>query len=203
MTASLLVALLSLALTSALGCSASSADSRGADAQGASSIARAQGEFFENGSCQVTIDGAPLFSASDSARATYDTGAVADIAPAGYALHQLACAPAGADPALTPERADERMTLVLVYVRTGASLRPGRYVVHAGMAEGGDTVDVGSRAGVAIFGSRALGGAATGGASRAGVRYLEARDGTLEITRVEGAHVGGRFDVRARAAWSM
>lgn len=198
MTAPICFAILWLALTSALGCRASSADSRGPGAQGASSLASAHGELLADGSCRVTVDGAPLFTPGDVPRTTYDSGAVADIAPAGYGLHQLACAPGGVDPASPPERGDERMLLVTLYVRDGASLHLGRYVVRAGLADGSDTTGADSRAGIAIFGSRA-----TRGASRAGVRYLEAREGTLEITSVEGAHVVGRFDVRAGTAWSM
>lgn len=156
------------------------------------------GDFLADGTCRAFVNAAPLFAASDSQRSTYDPGPVADIAPAGYTLRQLTCAPAGIDPALPPDRADERMVLVTLYAREGTPLRAGRYTIQAGIATADDTAGAAARAGVAVFGVPG-----PRGATGAGVRYLEGRDGVLTITGADGGRVVGTFSMRAVAAWSM
>jgi hypothetical protein len=164
---------------------------------GSVAVEPVMGTFAADGSCQATVRGVALFAATDRQHATYDAGGGAGIAPAGFTLHQLACAPADAAPG-APDRSGDRLVLVALYVPTGSSLRPGRFVVRAGIGGDGDTTGIASRAGIAIFGARD-----GGSASRAGVRYLEAREGVLDVTAVDGARVVARFDVRAGEAWSM
>lgn len=173
------------------------------DAGDAASLVAVTGAFLADGSCRALVDAAPLFMSSDGQRTTYDPGPIADIAPAGYTLRQLTCAPAGADATLPPDHAGERIVLVTVYAREGAPLRRGRYAIRAGLAAD-DTAGVATRAGVAIFGARTT---ASAGATGAGVRYLEGREGTLTITSVnpsaDGDRVVGTFSMQAGAAWSM
>lgn len=199
MTASLLFSLVSLALAALSGCGSPARDARGIDMERAGALATVHGDFLADGTCRATVNGAALFAAADAPHSSQEEGAVADIAPAGYELRQIACAAADAAPS-QPERTDERMVLVTLYVRAGSSLHAGRYVVHAGVADAGDTTGVASRAGIAIFGARA---SSDGEARHAGVHYLEGRDGTLQITSVDSSRIVGRFDVHAGAAWSM
>lgn len=184
----------------------------------AASLAAVSGEFLADGSCRVMVNGAALFAATDRPRATYDAGPVADLAPTGYALHQLTCAPADADAhadahadthADMARGADERMLIVTLYAPEGAPLRVGRYTIREALATTDDTANVAARAGVAVFGAPAGARGASGEreAHRAGVRYLEGRAGTLTISGVgraaDGEHVIGSFTARASPAWSM
>ena len=173
------------------------------------------GEFLADGSCRVLVNGATLFAATDHPRTTYDAGPVADLAPAGYALHQLTCAPSdagsahGSDARATNDGTDERMLIVALYAREGAPLHVGRYSVREALAAPDDTANVAMRAGVAVFGAPpgSHDAAVTGGAQHAGVRYLEGRAGTLTISSVsrdaDGERVIGTFSARASPAWSM
>ena len=158
-----------------------------------------RGEFLADGSCRATVGGASLFTERDAPRSTLDGGAAADIAPPGYVLHQIECAVTGDD--RTPgARPDAPSVLVTVYAREGVPIGAGRYTVRAASASAAGTAAAATRAGVAVFG---VPGSRDGDAGGAGVRYLEGREGTLEITAVDGARIVGRFDVRAGAAWSM
>jgi len=177
------------------------------------------GEFLADGSCRVLVNGAALFAATDNPRTTYDAGAVADLAPAGYALHQLTCAPSDAGSAhgsnasatndVTNDVTNERMLIVALYAREGAPLRDGSYAVREALATPDDTTNVAARAGVAVFGAPPGSHDATGSANahHAGVRYLEGRAGTLTISSVsrdaDGERVIGAFSARASPAWSM
>lgn len=191
---------LALAALVAIGCTHATSD-----AHDPAPLVTVTGDFLADGSCHATANGVALFASGDRQRTSLDAGAVADIAPAGFTMHQLACAPADAEPG-TPDRAGDRAVLITLYARTGEALRAGRYAVRAGLADGDDAAGVATRAGVAIFGAPVA--SAAGGAGGAGVRYLEGREGTLDITSVDstsadGAHVVGRFNVRAQPAWSM
>lgn len=202
-----LALLLIYAMTTA-GCAAPRRDDTASDVT-------ISGEFLADGSCRVLVNGAALFAATDHPRTTYDAGAVADLAPAGYALHQLTCAPSDAGSAhgssgrATNDVTDERMLIVALYAREGAPLHDGRYAVREALAAPDDTANVAARAGVAVFGAPPGSHDATvnGGAHHAGVRYLEGRTGTLTISSVsrdaDGQHVIGTFSARARPAWSM
>ena len=177
------------------------------------------GEFLADGSCRVLVNGAALFAATDHPRTTYDAGTVADLAPAGYALHQLTCAPPDAGSAhgsnaratndVTNDATNERMLIVALYAHEGAPLHVGRYSVREALAMPDDTTNVAARAGVAVFGARPGSHDATvsGGAHHAGVRYLEGRAGTLTISSVsrdaDGERLIGTFSARASPAWSM
>jgi len=173
------------------------------------------GEFLADGSCRVLVNGAALFAATDHPRTTYDAGAAADLAPAGYALHQLTCAPSdagsarGSDGRTTNAGTDERMLIVALYAHEGAPLHVGRYSVREALAAPDDTANVAARAGVAVFGAPPGSHDAmdNGNAHRAGVRYLEGRAGTLTISSVsrdaDGERVIGTFSARASPAWSM
>jgi len=173
------------------------------------------GEFLADGSCRVLVNGAALFAATDHPRTTYDAGAVADLAPAGYALHQLTCTPSdadsarGSDASATNDGTDERMLIVALYAREGAPLHVGRYSVREALAAPDDTANVAARAGIAVFGAPPGSHDATGSgnAHHAGVRYLEGRAGTLTISSVsrdaDGQHVIGTFSAQASPAWSM
>lgn len=173
------------------------------------------GEFLADGSCRVLVNGAALFAATDHPRTTHDAGAVADLAPAGYALHQLTCVPSdagsarGPDASATNDMTNERMLIVALYAREGAPLHVGSYSVREALATPDDTANVAARAGVAVFGVPPGSHEATesGNAHHAGVRYLEGRGGTLTIASVsrdaDGQHVIGTFSVRASPAWSM
>lgn len=174
-------------------------------------LATVSGELLADGSCRVTVNGAALFTPADRPRASYDAGPVADIAPAGYALHQLTCASADSDSTRSSDThaTDERMVMVTLYGREGAPLRIGRYTIREALETASDTTDVAARAGLAIFGAP-VGSRDTSGAAdehHAGVRYLEARGGTLSITSVtrgaDGDRVVGTFTARASPAWSM
>lgn len=191
-----LVLALTVIVTIAVGCRRSAGD-----AAGDAAPVRVTGDFLVDGTCHALVEGAPLFAAGDGQRSGYDPGPVADIAPAGYTLRQLTCAPVGVDPALPPDRADERMVLVTLYARAGAPLRVGRFAIRAGLATTGDAAGAAARAGVAVFGALRPGGAS--GARRVGVRYLEGREGVLTITSADGGRVVGTFSMRAGAAWSM
>lgn len=171
------------------------------DADHTPALVAVTGAFLADGSCQATVDGAALFAAIDRQHTTYDAGAVADVAPAGYAMHQLACAPADAEPG-APDSGGERLVLITLYTREGSSLRAGRYTVRAGLATADDTAGAATRAAVAVFGV-AIESGAPGGGSRDGVRYLEGREGELTITSADSARVVATFSVRAGAAWSM
>lgn len=202
--AALLLALASL-ITVVIGCTHARDNGR---ADHATSLVAVTGDFRADGSCTAVVAGAMLFAPGDAQRTSYDAGPVADLAPAGYTLRQLMCAPANADPALPPdhagERNDNRMVLVTLYAREDAPIRAGRYTIRAGLATPDDTVDVATRAGVAVFGAI---DAAPGASSGAGVRYLEGREGTLTITTVGPGADSGRvvasFSMRAGTAWSM
>lgn len=177
------------------------------------------GEFLTDGSCRVLVNGAALFAATDHPRTTYDAGAVADLAPAGYALHQLTCAPSDAGSAhgsnasatndATNDVTNERMLIVALYAREGAPLHDGSYAVREALATPDDTANVAARAGIAVFGAPPGSHDATGrgNAHHAGVRYLEGRAGTLTISSVsrdpDGERVIGTFSARASPAWSM
>jgi len=206
-----LALLLSYAMTTA-GCAAPPRDDT-------ASGVTISGEFLADGSCRVLVNGAALFAATDNPRTTYDAGAVADLAPAGYALHQLTCAPSDAGSAhgsnasatndVTNDVTNERMLIVALYAREGAPLRDGSYAVREALATPDDTANVAARAGVAVCGAPPGSHDATGSANahHAGVRYFEGRAGTLTISSVsrdaDGVHVIGTFSARASPAWSM
>lgn len=150
------------------------------------------GDFLADGSCRALVSGAALFTPGDRPHTTYDAGPVADIAPAGYTIRQLACAPAGAR-----GHAGEPTVLVTLYARAGAPLHAGRYDIRAALATSADSVGPAARAGVAVFGAPSM------SSSGAGVRYLEGRSGTLTITSADADRVVGAFSMRAAEAWSM
>lgn len=156
------------------------------------------GAFLDDGSCRVLVDGVALFTPGDSARSAHVAGAAVNLAPTGYELDELACAPANALSTLPPDRAGERALLVTIYVAPGTAVREKRYVVRGALASDGDTVGIATRAAAAVFG--APGPDSTGPAG--GVRYLEARDGIVAITRLDSEHVVGTFALRALPAWS-
>ncbi len=201
-------ALLLIVGMTAAGCAASRRDDT-------TSGVTISGEFLADGSCRVLVNGAALFAAADHPRTTYDAGAVADLAPTGYALHQLTCAPSdaasarGSDAHATNDVTDERMMIVALYAHEGGALRVGRYSVREALATTDDTTNMAARAGVAVFGTPPGSHSPTenGTPHHAGVRYLEGRAGTLTISSVsrgaDGEHVIGTFSARASPAWSM
>lgn len=175
-----------------LGCTASP---RPPAARTAQAVA---GSFLDDGSCQVFVDGVALFAPGDSARSAHVADAAVNLAPAGYELDELACAPASTLATLPPDRAGERALLVTMYVAQGATARTGRYVVRGALASDGNTTGVSARAAAAVFGAPAPDSTGPAG----GVRYLEARDGIVVITRLDAQHVVGTFALRALPAWS-
>lgn len=155
------------------------------------------GAFLPDGSCRVLVDGVPLFTPGDSARSGHVGAAAVNLAPPGYELDELACAPAGMLATLPPDRAGDRALIVTIHVAHGATARAGRYVVRA-LGSDGDTTGIATRAAAAVFGAPLPDSADAAG----GVRYLEARDGSVTLTRLDSAHVVGTLTMRARTAWS-
>lgn len=156
------------------------------------------GAFLADGSCRVLVDGVPLFTPGDSARSGRVAAAAVNLAPPGYELDEIACAPAVALATLPPDRAGDRALIVTIHVAHGAAARAGRYVVRGALASDGDTTGIATRAAAAVFGAPLPDSADAAG----GVRYLEARDGSVTLTRLDSAHVVGTFTMRARTAWS-
>lgn len=156
------------------------------------------GAFLDDGSCRVAVDGVSLFAPADSARSGHVGAAAVNLAPPGYELDEIACAPAGTLATLPPDRAGDRALLVTVYAAHGALARTGRYVVRGALAGDGDTTGIATRAAAAIFGAPMADSAGATG----GVRYLEAREGTVTLTRLDGVHVVGTFSLRAAPAWT-
>lgn len=195
------LALVLALVVAAAGCTP--ARDHGADRgdRGVAALVDVSGDFAADGSCRAVVNGTALFAPRDRPRSAYDPGPVADIAPAGYTLRQITCTRAGSDPSLPPERAGERMVLVTLYARDGAPVRAGRYDIRSGVATADDSAGVSTRAGVAVFGAPSIVSARD--ASRAGVRYLEGRSGTLTLVSAAAGGVVGTFTMRAGEAWSM
>lgn len=156
------------------------------------------GAFLDDGSCRVLVDGVALFTPADSARSAHVAAAAVNLAPAGYELDELACAPATGLATLPPDRAGERALLVTIYVAQGTAARTGRYTVRGALASDGDTTGISTRAAAAVFGAPDPDAAAQPG----GVRYLEARDGIVAVTHIDSGRVVGTFALRALPAWS-
>lgn len=160
------------------------------------------GAFLDDGSCRVLVDGAALFTPADTPRTTHVPAAAVNLAPPGYELDEIGCVASGTavsdTPQLPPDHAGERALLVTVYAPEGSVARAGRYVVRGALAGDADTVGIATRVAAAVFGAR-LPDAGEGGP---GIRYLEAREGTLTFTRLESGHVAGTFTLRAATAWT-
>lgn len=158
------------------------------------------GAFLDDGSCRVLVDGVALFTPADTPRTAHIPAAAVNLAPPGYELDEIACAAneAGAGDALQlpPDRGDERALLVTVYAPQGGAARPGRYTVRGALAGDADTTGIATRAGAAVFGAHLP----DVGPGASGIRYLEAREGTVALTRLDSDRVVGTFTLRAAIA---
>lgn len=158
------------------------------------------GAFLADGSCTVSTDGVPLFAPEARARTTYVRGRALNMAPAGFEVHEIWCAPASAGEPLLPDRPDERAFFINVYAPTGKLAPVQRYVIVRGMPTSGGSATA-IRANLSLFGhDSAAQGASSNGI---GVTYLTGAVGDVTLTHVDSALVVGTFRALAVRERSM
>lgn len=145
----------------------------------------------EDGSCSATVDGRELFRNDDYPRVSELHDAVAGMAPEGYHVEQIWCAPGklAVDGAVDP---GSRAVSIALLVRDGSALPLGDFAIRPLVA--GDAADP-HAASVAVFGTTASEGP--------GLRYLEGEAGRISLTRVASRRVAATLSARASEATSM
>lgn len=146
------------------------------------------GEFLADGSCRVTVNGTPLFSESEKPRTIYLRGRALNMAPAGYDLHEIWCAPITAGEPMLPDQPNERAFFVNVYAPTG-KLAPAQHylIIHGLPRSSGSATAI--RANVSLFGHSTT--APT--AESLGTSYLAGTAGDVTLTQVDSTRVVGTF----------
>ncbi|HEV2641765.1 MAG TPA: hypothetical protein VGT98_03625 [Candidatus Elarobacter sp.] len=155
------------------------------------------GELLADGSCRASVNGAPVFAATDSARTVSLAGRAVNMAPPGHDMHELWCSPASADEPMIPDSPGDRALLVALYPRAGAPPNAQSYsIVREVPSAGGDAAA--ASASLSLFDP-----AHVTASDHPGIAYLAADSGTVTLTSVDGTHVVGTFSVRATQAWTM
>jgi hypothetical protein len=157
------------------------------------------GEFRADGTCQVFADSVPVFRPADSAATTYVQSGTINVAPAGFDAHEIWCEPqAGGQPraGLLPT---DRVFVVMLYAPTGKLAEPRSYEIHLGLPSM-ETAPY--RAGAALFGMsvQMINDTLP---LHSGALYMAGSSGTVIITRVDGEHIVGTFDIRTRRAMTL
>jgi len=157
------------------------------------------GEFRENGSCQVFADGVAAFAATDSAQTTYLRGSTINLAPAGFDIHEIWCAPKSPDQPMLPLAATDRVFVVMLYAPTGKLAEPRSYEIRLGLP----TMETAPyRAGAALFGMSQQKFNDTLPV-RMGLLYLAGTRGTVAISRVAENGIVGTFSIHGQPAFTM
>lgn len=146
------------------------------------------GEFLADGSCRVTADGAPLFSESEKPRTVYVRGRALNMAPAGFDMHEIWCAPMTAGEPMLPDQPNERAFFINVYAPAG-KLAPAQHylIIHGLPRTSGSATAI--RANLSLFGHSST--ART--AKSLGTSYLAGTAGDVTLTQVDSTLVVGTF----------
>ncbi|MGI8546200.1 MAG: hypothetical protein ACR2M1_02525 [Gemmatimonadaceae bacterium] len=149
-----------------------------------------QGEFLADGSCRVTADGVPLFPESDRPRTIYLRGRALNMAPSGYDMHEIWCAPVTASEPMLPDKPKERAFFINVYPPTGKLAVAQHYIVVRGIPRSSGSATA-LRANISLFGHDTT---TNGGASQGpGTTYLTGAGGDVTLTQVDSVRVVGTF----------
>ncbi len=146
---------------------------------------RIDGEFLADGSCRVTADGVPLFSEGEKPRTTYLRGRALNMAPSGYEVHEIWCAPMTAGEPMLPAHPNDRAFFINVYPPTGKLAAAQHYVVVRGVPRSSGSATA-LRANISLFGHDTT-------AQGPGTTYLTGAAGDVVLTQVESARVVGTF----------
>ncbi|MGI8509076.1 MAG: hypothetical protein ACR2MQ_07100 [Gemmatimonadaceae bacterium] len=146
------------------------------------------GEFLADGSCRVTVDGTPLFSESEKPRTSYVRGRALNMAPAGFDLHEIWCAPITAGEPMLPDQPNERAFFINVYAPTGKLAPAQHYVIIRGLPRSSGSATA-IRANLSLFGHSSTARTPTS----LGTSYLTGTAGDVTLTQVDSTHVVGTF----------
>lgn len=148
------------------------------------------GEFLADGSCRVTVDGTPLYSESEKPRTSYVRGRALNMAPAGYDIHEIWCAPMSAGEPMLPDQPNERAFFINVYAPTG-KLAPAQHylIIHGLPRSSGSATAI--RANLSLFGHNSS--ATTAVEKPLGTTYLAGTAGDVTLTQVDSTRVVGKF----------
>jgi hypothetical protein len=165
-------------------------DVRGADLTGA---------FRDDGTCQVFANGSPTFAPADSAETTYIREGTFNMAPPGFEVHEIWCAPRSPDEPMLPITANDRVFIVMLFAPTGKLAQPRTYQVHLGLPS---SEKAPYRAGAALFGmsQQKINDTLP---LRTGLLYLAGTRGTVTITQVAPERIVGTFLIHAQASITM
>lgn len=157
------------------------------------------GEFLADGSCKVTADGAPLYSDSEKPRTIYLRGRALNMAPAGFEMHEIWCAPPSGSEPMLPDQPNERAFFMNVYAPSGQLAVAQRYIIVRGMPTSSGRATA-LRANMSLFDPKYSAGT---GASGPATTYLAGAVGDMTLTQVDSTRVVGTFKalgVRERTA---
>lgn len=158
------------------------------------------GEFLVDGSCQVTVDGTPLYSESEKPRTIYLRARALNMAPAGFDMHEIWCAPITAGEPMLPDRPDQRAFFINVYAPSGKLAIAQHYLVMHGLPKSSGSATA-IRANVSLFGHNPT--ARRVAADHLGTTYLAGTAGDVILTRVDSTGVIGTFRALALPELTM
>ncbi len=159
---------------------------------------RIAGEFRPDGTCTVSADSVPIFAESEKPRTIYLRGRALNMAPDGFDVHEIWCAPITAGEPMLPDQPNERAFFINVYAPSGKLAPAQHYMVRRGLPTSGSAIGPAVRANVLLFGHDT-----TSRASGPGNVYLTGAVGDLNLTQVDSARVVGTFSAIAVPERSM
>jgi hypothetical protein len=140
------------------------------------------GEFRSDGSCNARIGGSPLFSELDSARTTYLSGGIVNMAPGGYEVHVIDCRRAASPPDWN------RAVHFMFSLPAGARAPLGRYT----LVGGGPLTSAPMTMQGAFFDPRYDAGTPGSGTAAGGQVYLRSISGEANFSRMDSARDASR-----------
>ncbi len=146
-------------------------------------------EFRADGSCTVSVDGAQLYGVGDGARTIFLHARAVNIAPAGYELHELWCAPPSDGEPELPDTPGGRAFFVSLYAHPSAIPAAGSYTIARSIPEAGEAA---THANVVVYDP-----AHVPASTQPSRYYLTGISGTVTLASTDSSHAVGRVNTRA------